>query len=61
MPEVRGSITDTLRGRRETLLRTAYIDAARNNATVVNHLARRLVEGQGKLPPALMPAPTAPK
>jgi peptidyl-prolyl cis-trans isomerase SurA len=57
MPEVRGSITDTLRGRREALLRTAYIAAARNNATIINHLARRLVEGRGKLP-TLMPAPT---
>ena len=39
---------------------TAKRLAARNNAAVVNHLARRLVEGQGKLPPTLMPAPAAP-
>jgi peptidyl-prolyl cis-trans isomerase SurA len=48
-PGVRDGITATLRGRREQLLRTAYVEAARNNATVVNHLARRLVESQGRL------------
>lgn len=58
-PEVRDGITSTLRGRREQLLRTAYVEALRNKATVVNHLARRLVESQGKLPPAI--APTASK
>jgi peptidyl-prolyl cis-trans isomerase SurA len=59
MPEVRDGITQTLKGRREQLLRAAYIEAARNRAAVVNHLARRLVEAQGKMPPTL--APTAPK
>jgi peptidyl-prolyl cis-trans isomerase SurA len=55
MPQVRDSITATLRGRREQLLRTAYLSNVRGNATVVNHLARRLVETQGK-PPGLTPA-----
>ena len=50
MPEVRNGITATLRGRREQLLRTAYLEAIRNKATVVNHIARRIVESQGKLP-----------
>ena len=59
MPEVRSGITGTLRGRREQLLRTAYLEAIRNTATVVNHLARRIVESQGKMPPTL--APVAPK
>jgi peptidyl-prolyl cis-trans isomerase SurA len=59
MPEVRKGIEDTLRGRREQLLRTAYVEALRNKATVVNHLARRIVDSQGKLPPTI--APTAPK
>ena len=59
MPEVREGITSTLRGRREELLRTAYMEAARDEATVVNHAARRIVESQGKLPPA--PSPAAPK
>ena len=49
MPEVRAGITATLRGRREQLWRTAYVEAARNRAMVVNHLARRLVESQGTL------------
>ena len=57
MPDVRQRITDTLRGRREQLMRTAYLAAARNKATVVNHIAQRLVESQGKLPTL---APAAP-
>ena len=57
MPEVRDGITQTLRSRREQLLRTAYLSALRNDAVVVNHLARRLVESQGKMPSL---APTQP-
>ena len=56
MPDVKQRITDTLRGRREQLLRTAYLAAARNKAAVVNHIAQRLVESQGKMP-TLVPAP----
>lgn len=52
MPEVRDGIMTTLRGRREQLLRTAYLETIRNKAIVVNHAARRIVESQGK-PPAL--------
>ena len=48
-PEVKESITATLKGRREQLLRTAYLTAARAEARVDNHLARRLVEAQGKM------------
>ena len=48
MPEVREGITATLRSRREQLLRTAYLEMVRSNATVVNHQARRIVEAQGK-------------
>ena len=61
MPEVRDSIMTNLRGRREQLLREAYIQTARNKAAVVNHLAQRLVESAAKpsAPPAL--APAAPK
>jgi peptidyl-prolyl cis-trans isomerase SurA len=47
-PGVRTNVTDTLRGRKEQLLRAAYLTALRNDAEVVNHLARRLVESQGK-------------
>lgn len=56
MPAVRDRITETLRGRKEQLLRVAYLTALRNDATVVNHLAKRLVESQGKLP-SLAPVP----
>ena len=41
--------TEGLKARKEQLLRTAYLTAARSDADVVNHLARRIVEGQGKL------------
>ena len=61
MPEVRQRIVDTLRSRKEQLLRSAYLIDIRNNARVVNYLARRLVEAQGK-PPGLQPiAPGAAK
>jgi peptidyl-prolyl cis-trans isomerase SurA len=50
MPNVREQITEALRGRREQLLRNAYLASARNDADVVNHLARRVVEAQGKTP-----------
>ena len=50
-PGVKERITETLRGRREQLLRAAYLTAARADADVENYLARRLVESQGK-PPA---------
>jgi peptidyl-prolyl cis-trans isomerase SurA len=56
MPEVRDGITQTLRNRREQLLRAAYLGAIRNDAVVVNHLASRVVEGQGRLP-NLAPTP----
>ena len=49
MPEVRDGITATLRGRREQLLRTAYLEMVRSKATVVNHQARRIVEAQGNM------------
>jgi peptidyl-prolyl cis-trans isomerase SurA len=49
-PDVRPRITETLRARREQLLRAAYLTAARTDAQVVNHLARRLVQSQGKTP-----------
>ena len=48
-PGVRDIITQTLKGRKEQLLRTAYLSAARGEADVVNHAARRVVEAQGKV------------
>ena len=57
-PGVRDQITQALRARREQLLRTAYLTSARTDADVVNYLARRVVEGQGKTPSF---GPAAPK
>lgn len=53
-PGVRERITETLKGRKQQLLRAAYLTAARSDAEVTNYLARRLVEAQGKMP-SLMP------
>jgi hypothetical protein len=50
MPGVREQISETLRTRKEQLLRAAYLTAIRTDAAVVNHEARRLVESKGKLP-----------
>jgi len=55
MPEVKNAITQGLRNRREQLLRAAFLGAIRNDAVVVNLIARRLVESQGKVP-AVAPA-----
>jgi len=57
MPAVKEGITNGLKARREQLLRAAYLTAIRNEATVVNHLATRLVSLQGKgLPATAAPA-----
>ncbi len=57
MPEVKNAITQGLRNRREQLLRAAFLGAIRNDAVVVNLMAKRLVEAQGKMPAV---APAAP-
>lgn len=57
VPAVKEQITSTLRGRREQLLRAAYLTAIRTEANVVNYLARRIVETPGKVPTL---APAAP-
>jgi peptidyl-prolyl cis-trans isomerase SurA len=49
-PGVRDRITQTLKARREQLLRAAYLTAVRNDADVTDYLARRVVEAQGKVP-----------
>lgn len=57
VPAVRESITETLRTRKEQLLRAAYLIAVRTDAKVINYLARRLVESQGEMPmPSVGPA-----
>ena len=48
-PGVKDGITQTLKDRKEQLLRTAYLSAARGDAAVVNYAARRVVESQGKV------------
>jgi len=59
MPEVKTAITNTLRGRREQVLRAAYLSAIHNDAVVVNHIARQLVQAQGKMPSLAPAAPGA--
>ena len=48
---VADQITKTLRTRKEGLLRVAYLTALRGDATIVNHLARRVVQAKG-MPPS---------
>jgi parvulin-like peptidyl-prolyl isomerase len=56
-PGMNDRITETLRARKEQLLRAAYLTAVREDAEVVNYLARRLVETQGKMPGVQPAAP----
>lgn len=56
-PGVKDGISASIRNRREQLLRTAYLTAARSDAAVVNYLARRIVDAQGKPPSLTPPAP----
>jgi peptidyl-prolyl cis-trans isomerase SurA len=58
LPDVKQRIIDMLKGRREQLLRAAYLATARTDADVVNYQARRVVESQGKVP---APEPAATK
>ena len=46
-PGVRDRITQTLRARKEQLLRAAYIANLRDEADIANHQVRRVVESQG--------------
>jgi peptidyl-prolyl cis-trans isomerase SurA len=60
-PQVRQMIRDTLRNRKEQLLRNAYLAVARDEAHVTNYLALQVVETAGKLPDASKaPAPLTP-
>jgi peptidyl-prolyl cis-trans isomerase SurA len=49
-PQVQQSIRDTLRNRKEQLLRAAYMAEARDGAKVTNYLAQQVIESNGKLP-----------
>ena len=59
MPDVRQRITDALKARREQVLRTAYLAAARTDADIVNYIARRVVESQGQVPTLSLSSPAA--
>ena len=66
-PQVQQMIRDTLRNRKEQLLRNAYLAVARDEAHVTNYLALQVIETAGKLPdaskspvPAAAPAGTNP-
>jgi len=54
---LKDGIATQLRAKREQLLRTAYLTAARSEASVVNYLAKQIVDAQGKSPAT---APLAP-
>ena len=51
-PEVKDAIRNGLKDRRVQLLENAYMTRMRNEATVVNFLARQVVDAQGNLPAA---------
>lgn len=51
-PEVKDAIQKGLKDRREQLLHNAFMSRVRNEAAVVNFLARQIVDGAGKAPDA---------
>lgn len=55
-PQVQQMIRDTLRNRKEQLLRNAYLAVARDDAHVTNYLAIQVIETAGKLPDAAKPS-----
>lgn len=55
-PQVQQVIRDTLRNRKEQLLRVAYLTEARDEAHVTNYLAEQVLESAGKLPAPEPPA-----
>jgi peptidyl-prolyl cis-trans isomerase SurA len=59
-PGMKDNLKESLRARREQVLRAAYLTAVRNDATVVNYLARRLVDAKGTPPATQASAPAPP-
>ena len=51
-PQVQQNIRDTLRSRKEQLLRSAYLAIARDDGRVTNYLAQQVIEAAGRLPDA---------
>jgi len=54
---VRDQITQMLRGRKDQLLRSAYLTSIRTDAKVVNYLARRVVDAKGSVAEATRTQP----
>lgn len=59
MPTVKDAISTTLKGRKEQLIRAAYLTNLRNDAAVDNIMAKRLLETKGKMPSLAPAAPGA--
>lgn len=58
-PQIQQTIRDTLRGRKEQLMRAAYLLSARNQSRIVNYLAQQVLESAGKLPEINIQPPAA--
>jgi peptidyl-prolyl cis-trans isomerase SurA len=58
-PKIQQTIRDTLRGRKEQLMRAAYLLSARDQSRIVNYLARQVLESAGKLPEIKIQPPAA--
>jgi len=58
-PGVKEAITQSMKSRREQVLRAAYINSLRNDVVIQNLIAARVVASQGKLPPLGPAAPAA--
>lgn len=58
-PGMQDRIKEMLRGRREQLLRMAYLTSIRSDAQVVNYMARRLVDSKAATPSLLPASPGA--
>jgi peptidyl-prolyl cis-trans isomerase SurA len=58
-PGVKDAIGQSLKARREQLLRSAYISTLRSGAVIENLIARRIVESHGKMPTLAPAAPAA--
>jgi peptidyl-prolyl cis-trans isomerase SurA len=59
-PQVQQMVRDTLRNRKEQLLRNAYLAVARDESKVTNYLALQVIETAGKLPDAAKPTQPPP-
>ena len=60
-PGLKDNLRESLKGRKEQVLRAAFLTAARNDAKVEHYLARRLVEAKGVVAAGqpVTPAPAA--